>query len=95
MKTAYELAMERLNKTAPSVKLSSAQKKEIAELESRYSAKIAERELSAKEQIAQAQSAGDFGKAEELQQQLVNDRKALQAELEEKKGRVRQQGSPK
>jgi hypothetical protein len=30
MKSAYELAMERLNKTAPTVKLSAAQKKDLA-----------------------------------------------------------------
>ena len=43
MKTAYELAMERLNKSGPSVKLSDARKKELAELDSKYAAKIAER----------------------------------------------------
>jgi len=41
MKSAYELAMERLNKSAPSVKLTAAQKKELAELDSQYAAKIA------------------------------------------------------
>ena len=45
MKTAYELAMERLKKTAPVMKLTAPQKKEIAELESKCKAKIAEREL--------------------------------------------------
>ena len=34
MKSAYELAMERLNKKSPTVKLSAQQKREIAELES-------------------------------------------------------------
>ena len=45
MKSAYELAMERLNKSSPTTKLSQNQKAEIAELESKYKAKIAEREL--------------------------------------------------
>ena len=34
MKSAYELAMERLNKVAPTVKLTEEQKERIAELES-------------------------------------------------------------
>ena len=38
MKSAYELAMERLNKNAPSVKLTPAQKKELAQLDTVYAA---------------------------------------------------------
>ena len=45
MKSAYELAMERLGKTSPTVKLTTQQKKAIAELESKCAAKTAEREL--------------------------------------------------
>jgi hypothetical protein len=90
MKTAYELAMERLNKTAPGVKLTPAQKKQLAELDSKYAAKIAEREISLKDEIVRAIDAGDSEKREQLQQQLVNERTALRAELEEKKERVRQ-----
>ena len=90
MKSAYELAMERLNKTAPTVKLSDAQKKEIAELESQYAAKIAAREIALKSEIAQV--AGDTEKEEALRDQLATERKKLQAELEDKKERVRQGG---
>ena len=87
MKTAYELAMERLNKTAPAVKLTAAQKKELAELDSKYAAKIAGREIALKQEMAQA--AGDVEKAGALRQQLADERKKLQAELEEKKEAVR------
>ena len=86
MKTAYELAMERLNKNAPTVKLSDAQKKELAELDARYAAKIAEREIALNAEIARA---GDFAKEESLREQLVTERKKLQAELEEKKEQAR------
>ena len=41
MKTAYELAMERLAKAAPATKLTGTQKKQLAELNARYAAKIA------------------------------------------------------
>ena len=89
MKTAYELAMERLGKTAPGVKLTAGQKKQLAELDSQYAAKIAEREIALKNEMARVAVAGEFEKVEMLQQQLVSERKKLQAELEEKKGRVR------
>jgi hypothetical protein len=90
MKSAYELAMERLNKTAPTVKLSDAQKKELAELESQYAAKIAAREIALKGEIAAV--VDDVEKESALRDQLALDRKKLQAELEEKKERVRQNG---
>ena len=45
MKSAYELAMERLNKSAPTVKLTEKQKKEMGELDSVYASKIAQREI--------------------------------------------------
>jgi len=89
MKTAYELAMERLSKTSPPIKLTDAQKKEIAELESKYAAKIAERELFVKDELVKAVDRGDQEAIEQLEKQLVSDRKSLQAELEEKKEKVR------
>ncbi len=90
MKTAYELAMERLGKSSPTVKLTDEQKKKLAELDSRFAAKIAEREIGLKDQVNQAVAAGDLQKAGELEQQLIKERKALQAELQEKKEAVRQ-----
>ncbi|HZL13304.1 MAG TPA: hypothetical protein VFC85_04105 [Verrucomicrobiae bacterium] len=87
MKSSYELAMERLSKNAPTKKLTDAQKKELAELDSKYAAKIAEREIALETEIAKA--AGDFSKEESLREQLVTERKKLQAGLEEKKEQVR------
>jgi len=87
MKSAYELAMERLNKNAPSVKLTAAQKKELAELDTIYAAKIAGREIALKNEMALA--ADDVEKEESLREQLILERKKIQAELEEKKDRVR------
>lgn len=88
MKSSYELAMERLNKSAPSVKVSPELKKELAELDSKYAAKIAEREIALKGEIARV--ADDPEKAQTLRNQLVAERKNLQAELEDKKDRLRQ-----
>ena len=93
MKSAYELAMERLNQTSPTVKLTPGQKKDIAELESKYAAKFAERELFLKGEIEKAANAGKYEEIEALEKQLVSARKSLQAELEEKKQKVREQKS--
>jgi len=59
MKSAYELAMERLEKTQPTVALSEDQKKELAEVDSTCRAKIAERELFLRDEIRKAQTAGE------------------------------------
>ena len=87
MKSAYELAMERLNKSTPTVQLTAGQKAEIGELESQLAAKIAAREIALKAEIAKV--AGDPVKADGLREQLAHERKKLQAELEEKKLAVR------
>jgi len=89
MKTAYELAMERLSKAAPAKKLNDVQKKELAELDSKYAAKIAEREIALKEEIAKVGATGDLEKMGKLQEQLVAERRKLQTELEDKKELVR------
>ena len=89
MKTAYELAMERLNKTAPTIKLTGAQKEQLAGLDSKYAAKIAGREIALKDEIAKVAAAGDAEKVETLRQRWVAERQKLQAELGEEKELVR------
>jgi hypothetical protein len=90
MKTAYELAMERLSKTTPTVTLTAQQKAAIAELESKCAAKIAERELLLKGEIEKAMEGGDAEAVAQLEKQLASDRKSLRADYEEKKQKVRQ-----
>jgi len=90
MKSAYELAMERLTKTAPTLKLSDRQKQELAELDSQYAAKVAAREIALKSEMVNAP--GDEEKLATLREQLATDRRKLHAELEDKKERVRQSG---
>ncbi len=90
MKSAYELAMERLNKTGPSVKLTAEQKKAIAEIDSVYSARVAEREIFLKSEIQKSAAKGDFEAVEQLQRQLVSERKKLELEKEEKKQQARE-----
>jgi len=89
MKTAYELAMERLNKNAPSVRLTEEKKRALADLDSKYKAKIAEREIFLQGELDKARSQGDFEAIEQLEKQLTSERKVIQAELEEKKEAIR------
>lgn len=93
MKSAFELAMERLNKSSPTVKVSSAQKKELADLDSLYASKLAEREIFLKDELAKASSKGDWEAVEQIEKQIVSERKSLAAERDEKKDMVRQQKS--
>src|SRR5262249_54858600 len=91
IKSAYELAMERMNKGGqPTVKLTDAQKKQIAELDSVYKAKIAELELRLKPKIDEARMAGNEEEADKLRTELGIGSQSLREELETKKEKVRQ-----
>ena len=89
MKSSYELAMERLSKQAPATKVTTAQKAQLADLDSLYKSKIADREILVKGQLKKAAEKGDAEAFVQLEKQLVSDRKTLNAEMEEKKERVR------
>jgi hypothetical protein len=89
MKSAYELAMERLQKDAPSMTLTEEQKKQIADIDSGFRAKTAEREVFLKDQIAKALAGGSTDEAADLQKQLALEVRRLQADCEEKKEKLR------
>jgi len=89
MKSAYELAMERLQKQTPSVKLTAEQKAKIADLESFYKARAAEREISLSNAINAASAQGDLEELAKLEQQLASEKKKIAEELEAKKEAVR------
>jgi hypothetical protein len=89
MKSAYELAMERLQKTAPSLSLTEEQKKELAEIDSKYRAKIAEKELFLRDQIRKAQTEGKLDDVDSLEKQLASDVRRLQEECEASKEKMR------
>ena len=89
MKSAYELAMERLQQTSPSLSLTEEQKKELAEIDSKYRAKIAEKELFLKDQIRKAQTEGKLDDIESLEKQLASDVRRLHEECEAAKEKLR------
>lgn len=89
MKTAYELAMERLQKGQPTVSLTDDQKKQLAEIDATFKAKIAEREVFLKDQILKAQSGGKFDEVEQLEKQLVAEVRRLSEDCEAQKEKLR------
>ena len=89
MKSAYELAMERLEKKAPTIKLTDEQKAQIAEVDSQYKARIAEKELFLKGKIREVQINGNLPEVEALEKQLATELRRLQADCEEKKEKLR------
>ena len=89
MKSAYELAMERLAKNQPIVTLTDDQKKQLAEVDSTFKARIAEKELFLKGEIAKTQSAGKFDEIELLEKQLRTEVRRLQEDCEAKKEKLR------
>ena len=89
MKSAYELAMERLQKSSPSLSLTEEQKKELAEIDSKYRAKIAEKELFLNEQIRKTQAEGKAEEVELLEKELGSEIRRLQSECEAKKEELR------
>jgi hypothetical protein len=89
MKSAYELAMERLQKASPSLSLTEGQKKELSEIDSTYRAKIAEKELFLKGQIRKAQTEGKVDEIDSLEKQLAADIRQLQEKCEAAKEKLR------
>jgi len=94
MKSAYELAMERLEKQSPSVKLTDGQRSQLAEIDSLYKSKMAEKELLLAEEIRRERAAGKFSEVEKLQQQLASELRRLSEECEAQKEKVRTLSAP-
>jgi hypothetical protein len=89
MKSAYELAMERLQKQTPARKLTAAQKTAIAEIDAAAKAKVAEQELFLRDKIAGAVAEGKYEDAQQLEQQLAREVRRFHSDAEEKKEKIR------
>jgi hypothetical protein len=88
MKSAYEIAMERLEKKAPTIKLTPDQKARIAEINSLYGSKIAEKETFLQGEISREKIKGDATAVAQIQDQLAREVRRLHVEWEEKKATV-------
>jgi hypothetical protein len=91
MKTALEIAMERLASIDPdgARPLSAQQKTELAEIDSRFKAKWAEREIFLKRKLEEVLQAGNWQEAEQVQEELRREKIVLDKDREEAKNRVR------
>lgn len=91
MKSAYELAMERLAKSDPDAAkpMTAARKARLAEIDRTYQGKIAEREIFLKQQLDAALAGQKFDDADKLRKQIANEKARLEEEREEEKERAR------
>jgi hypothetical protein len=89
VKSAYELAMERLQKGSPSVTLTAEQKAQLADVDSSFNAKIAERKIFLSDQIKKAAATGKFDELESLEKQLAADVRRLEEDCQNKKEKLR------
>lgn len=85
MKSAYELAMSRLEKSEPTVNLSPEQKERLAEVDSEINAKIAEKKIFLEGQLATAAPA----EQEEIRRQLASELARLEEKRERRKAEIR------
>lgn len=85
MKSAYELAMSRLEKSAPSLTLTESQKLAIAEIDSEINAKIAEKKLLLDGELAKA----DPAEQDQIRRQLASELARLEEKREREKDKVR------
>lgn len=91
MKSAIELAMERLNQKEPVTKVTEAQKQRLAEIDSEITAKIAEKKVFLNGEIAKA--GNDPLAKDSLQRQLSSELARLEEKREEKKSKVRNESA--
>jgi len=95
LKSAYELALERLKDrdraegVAPKKALTAAQKREIAELRLKATAKFAELEILHRDRRAVAISAGDAEGLAKVEEHHAIDRRRVQDELDSAIAKVR------
>jgi hypothetical protein len=91
MKSAYELAMSRLEKQSPTRALTEDQKRRIAEVDSEITAKIAEKKVFLEGEIQKA--AGDPVAQDELRRQLASEIARLEEKREERKQKIRDEAA--
>jgi hypothetical protein len=91
MKSAYELAMERLSKSDPgsSRSLTPQQRTKLAEVDRVFQGRIAEREIFLKQRLEQALGGRDADEVEKIRKQIASEKSRLEEERESEKDRIR------
>ncbi len=86
MKSAYEIALERLAKErGPSKSLSDAQKTRIAEIENKYAAKLAEARLRYEGKLS---ACAAWEEAERLKREMAGEVQSLEEKRDREKDAV-------
>ena len=88
MKSAYELAMERLGDKGAS-NLNDEQKKQLGEIDEKFRAKIAEREVFLNGLIAEAQAQANYQEIQQLNEQLTRETAKFRDQCESEKEKLR------
>jgi len=91
MKSAYELAMERLSKSDTGARktLTAQQRSRLAEIDRVYMGKIAEREIFLKQQLEKALTGHDADEVDKVRKQIASEKVRLEEEREAEKDAVR------
>ena len=89
MKSAYELAMERLQDSEPQVELSDEQRTELAAIDDKFKAKIAEKEVFLGGLIDQAKAQANFQEIAELEEQRTREVSRLKEQCDQERQAVR------
>ena len=89
MKSSYELAMERMG-GGDDKPLTDEQKAKIAEIDSKYKAKIAERKIFLEKSLSDAQAQGNEDEIELVRRQLNDEVAELEAKSEAEKDKIRE-----
>jgi hypothetical protein len=91
MKSAYELAMERLSKSDPgsSKPITPEKRAKLADVDRLYQGKIAEREIFLRQQLEQALSGRDADEVDKIRKQIASEKTRLEEDREAEKDRIR------
>jgi hypothetical protein len=91
MKSAYELALERLRREDPEEArpLSGEQKSRLAEIDRRFRAKRAEREIFLRQKLEEARAGGDAGAVAQIERQMAGEMEQFDLDCEAEKEKVR------
>lgn len=92
MKSAYELAMERLSAASPNdnIQLTDAQKEELADLDNKYQARTVEKKIAMEKRVKDARMKGDYREIATAEKELVIALARIESDREAAKERVRQ-----
>jgi hypothetical protein len=91
MKSAYELAMERLSKSDPGSArpVTPEQRAKLADVDRLYQGKLAEREIFLRQQLEQALSGQNADEVDKIRKQIASERARLEEDRETEKDRIR------